>query len=140
MSGMGLTEPGGGIDLEMAAAAVLADNKDVRLLLRVLANTLKEALGDRVEVAHATGGLLHHRSEEVTGITVHLGPDDYEAQLDRGSVRCTVGRSSGGIRIRSEQLPVEQWLTRLLGSLQQEAVSNQSARAALQNVIIGGGT
>ncbi|MDA8301789.1 MAG: hypothetical protein M0005_09650 [Actinomycetota bacterium] len=136
---MGLTEPGGGMDLEMAAAAVLADNKDVRLLLRVLGNSLKEALGDRVQVAHATGSLLHRRSEDVTRITVHLDEDDYEAQLEGGSVRCTVGRSSGGIRIRSEQLPVEQWLTRLLGSLQREAVDNQSARAALQNVIIGGG-
>ena len=137
---MGLTEPGAGMDLEIAAAAVLADNKDVRLLLRVLGNNLKEALGDRVEVAHATGGLLHRQSEDVTSITVHLDTDDYEAQLEHGSVRCTVGRSSGGIRIRSEQLPVEQWLTRLLGSLQQEAVNNQSAQAALQNVIIGGGT
>ena len=136
---MGLTEPGAGMDLEMAAAAVLADNKDVRLLLRALGNNLKEALGDRVEVAHAPGGVLHHRSDDVTRITVHLDQDDYEVQLERGALRCTVGRSSGGIRIRSEQLPVEQWLTRLLGSLQQEAVNNQSARAALQNVIIGGG-
>jgi hypothetical protein len=53
-------------------------------------------------------------------------------------VRCVVGRTSGGIRIRNEELAIEQWLGRLLAALQKEAVNNQSARAALQNVIIGG--
>jgi hypothetical protein len=140
MSEMGMASPGDGMDMQMAAAAVLADNKDVKMLLRVLGNNLRESLGQRVEVAHASSGFLRHQSEEVRSITVHLSQDDYEAHVDGGSVRCSVGRSSGGIRIRSEQLPVEQWLARLLGALQEEAVNNQSARAALQNVIIGGGT
>ena len=138
MSGMGLDEAGNGMDMQMAAAAVLADNKDVKVLLRVLGSNLKESLGERVQVAHGSGGLLRHQSDEVKSITVHLGQDDYEAHVDGGTVRCTIGRSSGGIRIRSEQLPVEQWLVRLLGALQEEAVNNQSARAALQSVIIGG--
>jgi hypothetical protein len=81
---------------------------------------------------------LHHQSEEIKSVTVHLGPDEYQAQLEGRSVRCIVGRTSGGIRIRNEELPTEQWLGRLLTALQKEAVSNQSARAALQKVIIGG--
>lgn len=139
MSDMGLGEPGGGMDMEMAAAAVLADNKDVKVMLRVLGNNLRASLGDRVQVTRAAGGLLHRQPEEVRAITVHLEQDDYEAHLEGGAVRCTVGRSSGGIRIRSEQLPVEQWLARLLAGLKEEAANNQSARAALQSVIIGGG-
>jgi hypothetical protein len=122
----------------MAAAALLADNKDVKMMLRVLGKTLQDAFGDRVEVSHASGGLRHHQSEEIKAVTVHLGPDEYQAQLQGGSVRCVVGRTSGGIRIRNEELPVEQWLGRLLAALQKEAVNNQSARAALQKVIIGG--
>jgi hypothetical protein len=140
MSELGFSEPGNGMDMEMAAAAVLADNKDVKVMLRVLGNNLKDSLGDRVQVTRASGGLLHRQSEEaVKAITVHLSQDDYEAHLEGGTVRCTVGRSSGGIRIRNEELPVEQWLARLLAALKDEAVNNQSARAALQSVIIGGG-
>ena len=139
MSELGFPEPGDGMDMEMAAAAVLADNKDVKVMLRVLGNNLKDSLGDRVQVTRASGGLLRRQSEEVKAITVHLSQDDYEAHLEGGTVRCTVGRSSGGIRIRNEQVPVEQWLARLLAALKDEAVNNQSARAALQSVIIGGG-
>ena len=139
MSELGFPEPGDGMDMEMAAAAVLADNKDVKVMLRVLGNNLRDSLGDRVLVTRASGGLLHRQSEEVKAITVRLSQDDYEAHLEGGTVRCTVGRSSGGIRIRNEQLPVEQWLARLLAALKDEAVNNESARAALQSVIIGGG-
>jgi hypothetical protein len=131
-------DAGGQMDMQMAAAALLANNKDVKMMLRVLGKNLQDAFGARVEITHPSGGLLHRQSDEVKSITVHLDADDYEAGLDGPSVRCTVGRSSGGIRIRSEQLPVEQWLSRLLSALQQEAVNNQSAAAALQNVIIGG--
>jgi hypothetical protein len=138
MSDMGLSDPGGQVDMQMAASALLADNKDVKMMLRVLGKTLQDAFGDRVEVTHASGGLLHHPSEEIKNITVHLGPDEYQAQLDGRSVRCIVGRTSGGIRIRNEELPIEQWLGRLLTALQKEAVNNQSARAALEKVIIGG--
>lgn len=124
--------------MQLAAAALLADNKDVKMLLRALGKTLQDAFGDRVEVTHPPGGLLHHQSQEVKTITVHLGPDDYQAQLEGGAVHCVVGRTSGGIRIRNEELAVEQWLGRLLAALQSEAVNNQSARAALEKVIIGG--
>jgi hypothetical protein len=138
MSTVGPGDPGGQMDMQLAAAALLADNKDVKMMLRVLGKTLQDAFGGRVEIAHASGGLLHRQSEEVKSITVHLEQDDYLAQLDGPSVHCTVGRSSGGIKIRSEAVPIEQWLERLLVALQQEAVNNQGARSALQNVIIGG--
>jgi hypothetical protein len=138
MTDIGPGGPGGQADMQMAAAALLANNSDVKMMLRVLGKGLQEALGDRVEVVHASAGVLHRPSEDVKSITVHLDQDDYQASMDGPSVHCTVGRSSGGIRIRTEQLPVEQWLNRLLSALQQEAVNNQSAQAALQKVIIGG--
>lgn len=124
-------------DMQLAVAAVLANNTDVRMMLRVLATTLADSLGDRVEIRRGGGGLLHHKGDEVRAILVHLDQDDFEADLDGQSVHCQVGRSSGGIRIRSEQIPVEQWLHRLLSALQQEAATNQSAQQALQNIVVG---
>jgi hypothetical protein len=138
MNDIGPADLPGEADMQMAASALLANNKDVKMMLRVLGKSLQDALGDRVDVAHATGGLLHRQTDEVKSITVRLDQDEYQAAMDGPSVRCSVGRSSGGIRIRNEQLPVELWLTRLLSALQAEAVSNQSAQAALQKVIVGG--
>jgi hypothetical protein len=142
--GTGGVEPSGlagaGMDLDVAVAAVLADNSDVKMLLRVLGKSLADTVGDRVEIEQSGGGLLRRSQPEVRSITVHLDPDDYIARLDGRGVRCSIGRSSGGIRIRNEQLPVEQWLHRLLSALQAEAETNQSARAALENIVIGGST
>ena len=125
-------------DLELSVSAVLANNRDVKLLLRVLGKSLQDALGDRVDIKHVGGGRLHRKEgEEVEAIVVRLDPDEYQAHLDGHSIRCTVGRSSGGIRIRNEQLAVEEWLHRLLGALQQEAAGNQAARQALEDLVVG---
>lgn len=138
MSDMGLDDAGGQLDMQMAAAAMLADNKDVKMMLRVLGKNLHDTIGDQVEIVHASSGLLHHQTEEIKEIKVHLGEDDYQAHLDGHAVRCTISRSSGGIQIRNEQLSVEQWLHRLLSALQVAAADNQGAQAALQSVILGG--
>ena len=55
-------DAGGQMDMQMAAAALLANNKDVKMMLRVLGKNLQDAFGDRVEVAHPSGGLLHRQS------------------------------------------------------------------------------
>jgi hypothetical protein len=125
-------------DMQLAAAALLADSSDVKMMLRLLAKNLQDNIGNAVEVGRS-GGLLHRQGGEVRNITVHLRQDDFQADLDSHPVRCTVGRSSGGVRIRNEELPVEEWLSRLLAALKEEAVHNQAASNALQNVIIGGG-
>ena len=54
---------------------------------------------------------------------ITLGNDTLEAGVEGGSVRCTIGHSSGGIRIRSEQVDMDTWLTRLLATLQAEAAT-----------------
>lgn len=67
-----------------------------------------------------------------------MGQDSYEAVTDGSSLRCSVGHFSGGIRIRSETVEMEEWLVRLLGALRSEAAHSESARRALENIVIGG--
>ncbi len=52
-------------------------------------------------------------------------------------MRCSIGHSSGGIRIRSEQVGMDAWLTRLLTTLQSEAANSEQTRLALENIVIG---
>ena len=42
-------DAGGQMDMQMAAAALLANNKDVKMMLRVLGKNLQDAFGARVE-------------------------------------------------------------------------------------------
>ncbi len=125
-------------DLDMAVATLQANMGDVRILLKVLVDQLVDAVGkERLRVERA--GRLR-RDNEVRALEVTMGDDDYRAELDGSSLRCSIGHRSGGIRIRSDQVMVDQWLKRLLGSLQAEAAHSERARQALERIVIGGST
>ena len=123
-------------DLELASTSLLADTKDVATLLKVLVKQLQDALGDRLKVQRK-GGLLR-KSDEIQSVEAAIGNDVFQASLQHGGVGCVIGHASGGIRIRSEQVDMDQWLRRLLAGLQAEAAHSQTARQALENIVIGG--
>ena len=123
-------------DLELAAASLRADGTDVHVLLKVLVDQLSDALGNRLRVER--GGGRFRKSEEIKSLNVAMGDDQFEAVVEGPSLRCTVGHASGGIRIRSESVTLDEWIARLLGALQAEAAHSQSARLALENIVIGG--
>jgi hypothetical protein len=123
-------------DLELATTTILGDNSDVRMLLKALVSQLSGPLGDRLQVERQ-GGLLH-RSDEIKSVRAAIGDEDFAAEMKGSAVTCSVGHSSAGIRIRSEKVEMDQWLRRLLGALQTEAAHSQTARLALENMVIGG--
>jgi hypothetical protein len=122
-------------DLEMAATTLLGDGHDVRTMIKVLVGDLSAALGDRLHVERK-GGLLH-KSDEIKSVRINLANEDFEAVLHDAGVDCTVGHSSGGIRIRTEKVDLGQWLNRLLVRLKDEATRSQEARLALEKIVIG---
>jgi hypothetical protein len=123
-------------DLDLLAASLQADGGDVRLLLRALVTRLSGALGDRLTVERS-GGLLR-RSSDIRRVSVRLGDETLDAALEDGALACTVARSSGGIRIRSARVTVDEWLRRLLAALRDEAATSTAARNALESIVIGG--
>jgi hypothetical protein len=123
-------------DLELAAASLRADGTDVHVLLKVLVDQLSDALGDRLHVEQSGGRF--RKSHEIKSLNVAMGDDQFEAVVEGPSLRCTIGHASGGIRIRSESVTLDDWIARLLAALQAEAAHSQSARLALENIVIGG--
>jgi hypothetical protein len=123
-------------DLELAAAQLRADSSDVRILVKVLVDQLSDALGPRLKVER-TGGRFR-KSEEVKALTITMEDDQFDAVVDGPLLRCSIGHSSGGIRIRSEKVDMDTWLNRLLAVLQAEADHSQAVRLALEHIIIGG--
>ena len=123
-------------DLELAAASLRADNTDVRILVKVLADQLADALGPRMTVERAGGRF--RKSEEVRALRIALDEDQFEADVNGDALACTIGHSSGGIRIRSQKVDVDEWITRLLAALKAEAAHSQSVRFALEAIVIGG--
>jgi len=127
---------GDSFDLELAAAQLRADSTDVRILVNVLVDQLTDALGPRLSVERAGGRF--RKSGEVKALTITMEDDQFDAVVDGSILRCTIGHSSGGIRIRSEKVDMDSWLNRLLTVLKTEADHSQAVRQALENIVIGG--
>jgi hypothetical protein len=123
-------------DFDMAAATLQANSTDVHMLLKLLVKQLRDVLGKRLTFERAGGRL--RKSDDIKSVELSMGDDVLRAEADGATVRCTIGHSSGGIRIRSEQVPMDEWLKRLLKALQAEAQHSESARVALENIVIGG--
>jgi hypothetical protein len=124
------------LDIDLAASTLQSNSTDLRILLKALVSQLGDALGNRLEVQRAGGRF--RKSDDIRSVQVQLGDDVLRADVDGSSVRCTAAHSSGGIRIRSEQIPMDEWLRRLLGSLKAEAAHSDQARVALENIVLGG--
>jgi hypothetical protein len=122
-------------DLSMAVSQLASNSTDLRIMLKLLVAQLSDALGGRIAVERAG---RFRKSDDIKSVRIRLGDDTLEAVVDGGTVRCTIGHSSGGIRIRSEQVGMDVWLTRLLSTLQAEAANSELTRQALENIVIGG--
>jgi hypothetical protein len=125
----------GAFDLSMAVSQLASNNTDVRIMLKLLVSQLGEVLGDRMMVERAG---RFRKSDDIKSVRVSLGDDTLEAVVEGATVRCSIGHSSGGIRIRSQQVGMGEWLTRLLSALQSEAADSERTRLALENLVIGG--
>ena len=130
----GTGSEGAAFDLSMAVSQLASNSTDLRIMLKLLVAQLTDALGDRITVERAG---RFRKSDEIKSVRIILGDDALEAAVDGGTVRCTIGHSSGGIRIRSERVGMDAWLTRLLTTLQTEAAHSEQTRVALENIVIG---
>ncbi len=122
-------------DLSMAVSSLKSNGTDSRIMLKLLVAQLSEVLGDRIRVERAGGRL--RKSEEIKSVQIVLGDDTLRADVDGSTVRCSIGHASGGIRIRSQQVGMDAWLTRLLTILNSEAANSEQTRLALENIVIG---
>ena len=133
-------EPAGGergdaFDLSMAVSSLQSNSTDSRIMLKLLVAQLTDVLGGRISVERAGGRF--RKSDEIKSVQIVLGDDTLRADVDGATVRCSIGHASGGIRIRSEQVGMDAWLTRLLTILHNEAAHSEQTRLALENIVIG---
>jgi len=123
-------------DFDMAAASLQSNSTDVHIMLKLLVKQLADVLGKRLHFERAGGRL--RKSDDIKWVEMAMGDDVLRAEVDGTTVRCSIGHSSGGIRIRNETVSMDEWLKRLLRSLKTEADHSERARIALENIVIGG--
>lgn len=127
-----LSEP---LRMEMFAASLRADSSDVKAFLEALATKLEGSLPNQTLVTRHSG--LFTREHPVKEIVVTLGEYQYRISRERqGGLVALRAKVVRGIVLKTEQLPVEQWIDKLAGALAQIAAQSAQARAALERFLI----
>jgi hypothetical protein len=120
---------------ELFAASLRADKADLRTFLEVLAVKMEGSLSDYTRVTRQ--GSIFSRERTVKEVIVSLA--DHQYRIGRGrqgplvAVRAHMVR---GIVLKTEQIPVDQWIEELSEALAQLAGSSTQTRAALERFLL----
>jgi hypothetical protein len=127
-----LSEP---MQVEVFAASLRADYTDVKAFLEALAVKLEGSLPNNTTVTRHSS--LFSREHPVKEIAVSLGEYQYRIGKERqGPLVAQRAKIVRGIVLKTEQIPVEQWIEELAEALAQFATHSAQARAALERFLI----
>jgi hypothetical protein len=126
-----LSEP---FDLDLAAAGLRADTRDLPGLVNALGAWLEEAVPGMAEVQRKRAGLLDSR-KLVVAIRCRLGDDVYVLQRDGAGARARRAREVRGITLKSEELTVPEWLSGLTAALLAHAQVSEASATALRDLL-----
>ena len=112
----------------VATALDRAYAADQRQFLGFLASALEKALPGEVQIKRA--GLFSNK--HVVGISLCLGNDEFHIEdPGRGPLRAAKGHVVRGIKVKTEEIPMEQALAEIGEALDQRAKTSEAARNAL---------
>ncbi len=131
-----LGEPSGeSLQVDLLAASLRADMTDLKAFMEVLAVKLEEAMPDQTVVARQNK--LFSREHPVREILITL--DDYQYRISReqgGPLLTQRVKVVRGIALKTEQMPMEQWIGELAEGLARQAQKSAQARIALERFLI----
>jgi hypothetical protein len=120
---------------ELFAASLRADKADLKTFLEALAVKMEGSLPDYTRVTRR--GSIFSRERTVKEVMVSLGDYQYRIGRERQgplvAVRAHVVR---GIVLKTEQIPVDQWIEELSEALAQLAGYSAQSRAALERFLL----
>ena len=120
---------------ELFAASLRADKTDLKTFLDALAVKLEGSLPDYTRVTRQGGFFSRERS--VKEIVVSLGEYQYRIGREKqGSLVAIRAHVVRGIVLKTEQIPVDQWIDELSEALAQLASRSAQSRAALERFLL----
>ncbi|HLG61524.1 MAG TPA: hypothetical protein VKY19_06305 [Ktedonosporobacter sp.] len=131
-----LGEPlGEPLQVDLLAASLRADMSDLNAFLEALAIKLEGALPQQTVVTRQNK--LFSREHPVREISVTLGEQQYRISREqRGPLITLRAKVVRGIVLKTDQLPMEQWIEELAAGLAQQAEQSFQARAALERFLL----
>jgi hypothetical protein len=124
-------EPDAGLRLGVAAALVRIYTADQRMFVERLARMLETALPSAVRVER---GGWPWASKTVRRVTIDLGDQRYALAADT-TVQASRTLRVRGIALKTEVLPVAQWLADLERAVDAHAGASDESRTALARIV-----
>jgi hypothetical protein len=122
-------------DLDLIAASLRASHGDLDAFTAALAGKLEQALPGRVQVERRRSGMFGPKA--ITRITVNAGDSRLMLNRTGATVETLRARVSGGIVLKTEPLPADNWFRELSGALASEAEHNEVTRQAIERLLTG---
>lgn len=125
----------GPMQVEMLASSLRASSTDLKAFMEALAVKLEGSLPGQTTVVRENR--LFSREHPVREIAVNLGDYQYRISKERqGPLVTQRAKSVRGIVLKTEQIPMDAWISDLAQALAQEAVHSTQARAALEQFLL----
>jgi hypothetical protein len=122
------------VDVEQLAATLRASSSDLKIFVEVLADKLEQALPGRVQVERR-GTRFLGKDKRVERVQCTLGDRRYVLVARDGSVDTQRATAVRGVVLKTDQIPLDEWLDALAGDLATEAHTSERARLALQQLL-----
>jgi hypothetical protein len=122
------------VDVEQLAATLRASSSDLKIFVEVLADKLEQALPGRVQVERR-GTRFLGKEKRVERVQCQLGDRRYVLVARDGSVDTQRATAVRGVVLKTDQIPLDEWLDALAGDLATEAQTSERARLALQQLL-----
>jgi hypothetical protein len=126
-----MSEP---FDLDLAAAGLRSDTRDLPALINALGAWLEDAVPGMAQVQRKRAGLLDSR-KNVNRISVRLGDEVYVLEREGAGASARRARQVRGITLKTEALPVPEWLSSLAGALMGHAQVSEASATALRELL-----
>ncbi len=124
------------VGFEILASSLRAESGDLKTFVEVLATKLEGALPELTGVDRKGGGFFS-KEKRVRRISVELGDSRYTLVVDGAQIEATFARTVRGIVLKTERLPLEEWIDALSQDLAMYARSSEQARTALERLLGG---
>jgi hypothetical protein len=123
------------LQMEILAASLRADTTDLKAFLEALAVKLEGSLPNHTMVTRHSS--IFSREHPVKEINVTLGDYQYRISRERqGPIITQRAKVVRGIVLKTDQIPLEQWIEELAAALAEVAASNSQARMALERFLL----
>ncbi len=120
---------------DLHAAFLRRAQTDIRSFLEAFAQTMEQSLPGRVEVRRKKDSLFG-KTQHVVGISIHLGATRFVLENSEKGLRPIRSSEVRGVVLKSEELPLPEWLTGLNKELGALSAGMDDAQAALHDFLM----